>query len=70
MRHDVRPELELEARPAENRFEVALQRRLQLRGVIRTRKPELELDGGHVAVPRNGGDRLGLAQRLPQVGIE
>ena len=69
MSGNMRFEGEIDAGTAQNGLQIALQRRLQLGGVIRTREPELQLDIRHAVLQRNGFDRLRLAQGLSQIGV-
>ena len=57
-------EREIDAGTGQNGLQEALQRRLQLGGVIATREPEFELDIRHAVLQRNGFDGLRLAQCL------
>ncbi len=69
MRRDIRGELQPQTGAAQNRPQVVLQGRLQFGGIIGTGKPEFELDGRHIAVQRDGLDRLGLTQGLAKIGV-
>ncbi len=69
MRRDIRGEHQAQTGAAQSRPQVVLQGRLQFGGIIGAGKPEFQLDGRHIAMQRDGLDRLGLSQGLAKIGI-